>query len=438
MSPRNAPTFLARLAAASRPTVRARSFAVRGMDVAVDVLGRAAVVGALFGITALIAATAVPYPPTLGFWLCVVLPLSVWDLRYLIEIAHPECGVTRLYAIGVLLGNWLPYLLLVDSYPLLWGWIGIDVRTWLLLDQGAGVAAPPITPSGGVIVFATVAGLVLRHRALKAWVAHRARCARHDLSRPGPTGAVALTTTSTAGAAADDDVVIAAAPVGVELGRLPDIYGAWIAEELRTALWSIPAGVEIRVAYIEPWSEATWVATGCITGSLEAGICVGPDWVSDQADVVGLEIVEDRRPVRGVRTALLPASPLLTNPEDVERSTTRDGRGSGRASVVTSSPAAPGPTTGPATGPASAAGPSAGCGDAPPATFAASGPASRAAICPATLAASYAARTQARAAASSAASSSAGGGQPGGARPASRDLDRGPVEEFGRGEFPPG
>ena len=450
MSPRILPAFLARRVMEFRPTATwAPTRAEPYVAAVVDALGRALLVGTYVGAVGLIAAHTVPYRPAIGLSL-VVVALSRWDLRYLVEIVRPECGAARFYALGVLLGNWMPYLLLVDSYRLLWNWIGHDVHAWLLGDRDVQVGPPPIALPGGVLLFAVMSGLVLRHRVLNAWVAHRTRCARYVLDpHPGPTGAVALTRPPATTAAGDDGnaVVMAAAPVGVALGRLPEIYGTWIAKELRTALWSIPAGVEIRVAYIEPWSEATWVATGCITGSLEAGICVGLDWVSDKALIVGLEIVEDRRPVRGVRTALLPASPLLIPAADVERSIILPGgRGRGPSSEASPGPAA----AGPATGPASAAGVRAACGDAPTATSEASGPArgpassaaSRAATCPASLAARYAARYAARSPATSAArlpaSSSGGGGQPGGAIPTGRDLGPGSVEESGRGEFPPG
>ena len=84
-------------------------------------------------------------------------------------------------------------------------------------------------------------------------------------------------------------------PVGVNLGRLPEIYGDWITHDLPAALWSIPAGVLVRVSYLAR-ARNHYLVEGSITGFRDGGVVVDDWWIGgDDIDLTGLVILDDRR-----------------------------------------------------------------------------------------------------------------------------------------------
>lgn len=84
-------------------------------------------------------------------------------------------------------------------------------------------------------------------------------------------------------------------PLGVDLGRLPEIYGDWITQDLPAALWSIPTGVVVRVGYTGP-SNKRYVVDGSITDFRDGGVVVDGWWIGgEDIDLTGLVILDDRR-----------------------------------------------------------------------------------------------------------------------------------------------
>jgi hypothetical protein len=96
------------------------------------------------------------------------------------------------------------------------------------------------------------------------------------------------------------------APVGVELGALPGIYGDWFAHDLPAALYSIPVGVEVRVGYRSRGraGSAVMVIEGSTNGTGVDRVRIGKRWLDlTQVELCGVEILrDDRRPGDCLRT----------------------------------------------------------------------------------------------------------------------------------------
>jgi uncharacterized protein YhhL (DUF1145 family) len=106
------------------------------------------------------------------------------------------------------------------------------------------------------------------------------------------------------------------APIGVHLGLLPQIHGSHISADLPTALWLIPDGVDVRIAYTTK-SGARRGAEGRITDHLSGGAIHIGAFLIDCAHVVELAIVRDERPEQDCpehRTPRLLPSPATPQP----------------------------------------------------------------------------------------------------------------------------
>jgi len=245
---------------------------------------------------------------------------------------------------------WLPFGWLLLAYPYAPVWAGSRDGLHQILPE---------------LLCLAVIALTCALQILLRW--HWYTLAAHDAAAlPGATDAVEPMPGVRVWLLEDGDK-----PVGVNLGRLPEIYGDEIAHDLPAALWLIPAGVVVRVSYFAP-GRKHFVIEGSITDFYGGGVLLDDWWIGgDDIDLTGLVILDDRRTPLSCahsRTPLLlpapaagqsgqspaetPASTVMADPVSVEATTEASAQASTQASGQASAEASSGAEGGQGSGPA--------------------------------------------------------------------------------------